>query len=178
MAVNKQGAPNAYFESKRQIEAEKASNSLLYNACAAGDFKSVVRLCEAGENMNRTGEKGQSPLIAACEFRRSAVAKYLIDNGANVNLKSKTGKTALHKASYNGLIPIMKLLVNKGASVNERESNYFNTPLHVACEYDQKESAGFLVSLGADTTLKNNVCIGNPSSYFDNNMSYQKLTFC
>ena len=150
---------NEYFNIKQKIEIEKTKNSPLYISCMKGDYKECVRLIKSGEDVNKRGENNNTPLIVSCEFRRNQIAKLLIQNGANVHIVNNCGGNALHKASFTGLISILPLLFEKGIDINTQDKQHGNTPLHKACEYNQKDSAKYLISIGADSSIRNHVVI-------------------
>lgn len=159
MAVARAPAVNEYNRNKSEIADRNARRSPIYVASVTGNFKDLLRLIKEGESINARGDNNNTPLIAACELRRSVICKVLIENGAEVHVTNKLGKTALHKAVYNGLLPIVKMLLDKGVNLNVQDDVYGNTPLHKACEYDQYEAARLLILKGCDTNLKNKVCV-------------------
>ena len=148
---------NEYLKAKSDISSHRILNSPLFTAARTGNYKSAVLALRRGDNVNERGEGENTPLVIACEFRRSAICKLLLESGADVNLQNTSGCSALHKAAYTGLLYIIKLLANLGADLNIQEREHMNTPLHKACEYNQLEAACLLISLGADTNIVNHV---------------------
>ena len=158
MSAARGSAVNEYNRNKTEIADRNTRRSPVYTAAVSGNYKDLMRLIKEGESINARADNNNTPLIAACENRRSIICKVLIENGAEVHVTNKLGKTALHKAVYNGLLPIVKMLLDKGVDLNIQDDVYGNTPLHKACEYDQYEAARLLISKGCDTNLKNKVC--------------------
>lgn len=60
----------------------------------------------------------------------------------------------LHIAAQNGHFDIVKLLVSRGADVNCM-NNGGQTPMHMAVSYDLDDVRDYLLSKGADDTIKN-----------------------
>ena len=132
-------------------------NNPLHSAAQTGNLKELVRLIrEKKENIDKHGERGNTPLIIACEMRNSGCAKALIEAGCDVLAVNDSGLSALHKAAYTGCSSdIIKMLIERKADVNLQDSHYGNTPFHKACEYNQREPAKLMV-LSADHSIKNN----------------------
>src|SRR5262249_30282556 len=68
-----------------------------------------------------------------CEFGRTSVVEFLLDNGVGrVRLDARLkhdGQTGLHWAAYGGHADIVRLLLEHGAPVGARDQNYDGTPL-------------------------------------------------
>ena len=86
---------------------------------------------------------------------------FLLDNYANVNSKDKDGMTPLHYACLNNHADIVYMLLNKkfnqkGVTIalNETNSNG-NTPLHIAASKNNFVIIDKLITVGANTTIKN-----------------------
>lgn len=69
-------------------------------------------------------------------------------------LDERNGNQPVHIAAQNGHIDIVRMLHKKNANVNAVNKKG-NTPLHMAIGYDFIECAEFLISVGADGTIKN-----------------------
>jgi ankyrin repeat protein len=70
----------------------------------------------AGSNLNEKDPLGgSSPLISACLFGKTAMAKMLIEAGADLNFQNNDGSTALITASFFCRPEIVQLLLAKGA---------------------------------------------------------------
>jgi ankyrin repeat protein len=67
----------------------------------------------------------------ACEFGRTEVVKFLLQNGleAGARLGQDGGETGLHWAAYEGRADIVKLLLQHGAPVDVRDLRHGGTPL-------------------------------------------------
>ena len=59
---------------------------------------------------------GSSPLITACLFGKTEMAKLLIDAGAQLNFQNNDGSTPLHTAAFFCRPEIVQLLLARGVS--------------------------------------------------------------
>lgn len=59
-----------------------------------------------------------SPLLIACLYNNTEIAKYCIENKANLNVSDSGGFTPLIYACINGNYEIAKLLLEKGADIH------------------------------------------------------------
>jgi ankyrin repeat protein len=66
----------------------------------------------------------------ACEFGRTSVVEFLLNNGVGLHAKLKhNGQTGLHWAAYGGHVDVVRLLLEGGARVEVRDQTYDGTPL-------------------------------------------------
>jgi ankyrin repeat protein len=66
----------------------------------------------------------------ACEFGKTAVAKFFLDRGMKLDGKLKNhGQTGLHWAACGGNIDTVDLLLERGAPVNATDATHNATPL-------------------------------------------------
>jgi NAD(P)-dependent dehydrogenase (short-subunit alcohol dehydrogenase family) len=103
----------------------------LQQAVVEGDLETVLRLIEAGADMNeRDPMGGSSPLLTAATFGRTEVARALIEAGADVNQQNNEGSTALLTAALFCRTEIVEALLANGADRSIR--NFAgSTPLDV-----------------------------------------------
>lgn len=64
-------------------------------------------------------EQMQRGFLWACEFGRSDVVEFLLENGADLRGQANTGETGLHWAVIGGHLPTIKLLLARGAPLEE-----------------------------------------------------------
>lgn len=76
--------------SKRILK--KVDVSSFCKAIMEGDFNTVKRMIELGENVNQKS-LGMTPAIFAARYNKAEILKLLIDNGANLKIKSDQGYT-------------------------------------------------------------------------------------
>ncbi|KAM3859716.1 ankyrin repeat domain-containing protein 22 [Diretmus argenteus] len=137
------------------------------------------------ENLNvQDGDKGDTPLIAACRRGNVRVVQYLTENHADVTLTNKKQRSCLHYASRRTfslldylmiciLMPIlllgyfileekqrknvrlMKMILNHEVKINDVDYKG-NTGLHYACQRKSLRLVPLLLEKNADATIKNN----------------------
>jgi ankyrin repeat protein len=67
----------------------------IWTACGDGQFEIVKAFVAGGISVNAQDDYGYSPLHAACSYRNSEIATWLLSQGARVDLKDSDGETAL-----------------------------------------------------------------------------------
>ena len=174
---------HALFEEglkRARVKGETVTdNYKLRVASSVGDLPMVKKLVADGVDVNGSGEKGYTALMAAAgggrlevarflvkkgadvngtalngstalmAARDLDVARFLIKKGADVNAADSSGETLLMKAANGGEVPIVKLLVSKGARVNAVTGDG-KSALTLAAEYEHVDVVRFLIEKGAD----------------------------
>jgi uncharacterized protein len=135
----------------------------------------IEALLAGGADLTLTSDDGTTPLMVAaglgrCTFNPNinrggrspsaeAAVTVLLDSGADINAVNEGDFTALHGAAYRGLNEVIKILVDRGANINARDYRG-RTAFRIAEGSKQSfqfqaysETAAFIKSLGADTTL-------------------------
>ena len=111
---------------------------------------------------------GFSPLITACRCVNISESTFLLSEvgDLDVNFADKKGNTALHfVASYStnsnrlhfacakgDVDEVKKLVTTEGHLINEQDSDW-NTPLHIACCFGERQIVEILLLEGADKTI-------------------------
>ena len=73
----------------------------LHTAVITGNIEAIKQHIAAGSNLNEKEPiGGSSPLISACLFGKTDIAKVLIDAGADANFQNNDGSTPLHTAAF------------------------------------------------------------------------------
>lgn len=128
-------------------------------AAAAGYLPIVKFLVEEGVDIDdggrvtdeRNGEKDSNPsvtpLALACRMGHQDVALYLLERGATLKTNVKQCNL-LHEACKGKLPDLVKLFIQKGFDLNEANEHGL-TPLAIACEQGDLESATALIDAGA-----------------------------
>lgn len=96
-----------------------------------------------GDDVNRPGINGVSPLMIACVLGHSECVWVMLHYGANANHQCENGRTPLHAACQSGSLACIQLLVEGGADVNRTDRNGM-TALHFACVHRNEPSVNLL----------------------------------
>ena len=72
--------------------AKKLNVSSFCKAILEGDYDTVKRMIELGEDVNQKS-LGMTPAIFAARYNKAEILELLIENGANLNIKSDKGFT-------------------------------------------------------------------------------------
>lgn len=101
----------------------------LHTAVLKNDIKTVKEHIAAKSDLNiKEAMGGSTPLISACLFGKTEIAKLLINAGANLNIQNNDGSTALITASFFCRPEIVKMLLAKKANKTIK-NNYGQTAL-------------------------------------------------
>jgi len=119
-----------------------------------GDIDAVKALIEAGTDINCQDEStGYTPLMWACEFHYTEMAKMLIEMGADLNIRAIDGSTALIRAAGNAP-EVVESLILKGADIESVTEEGMGVLLQAAFGILYKgytlESVTILLDHGAD----------------------------
>jgi hypothetical protein len=94
----------------------------------------VVRaLIEAGADVNKARDTGETPLFIAAQFGHEAVVRVPIELGANIHTLEKSGGTPLFFAALFGHETVVRLMIEAGAVIN-KAINGGATPLYVSAQ--------------------------------------------
>lgn len=100
-----------------RVSAQKSTTVDIHAAIVAGNLAAVKQYIASGSNLNvRDPLGGSSPLITACVFDRTEMARLLIDAGADVNFRNNDGSTPLHTAAFFCRLEIVRLLLARSAN--------------------------------------------------------------
>jgi len=102
--------------------------------------------------------------------KKNSIIPLLMPYAKNFHIPSKSlnDQCILHFAAMNGMNDVVELLIQKGAYINILDENG-NTPLHIACKYNQVNTAILLLKLGANCV--NNRLKQYPIELFTDNTS-------
>jgi ankyrin repeat protein len=132
-----------------------------------GDATKVKAMVESGADVNATGMWGNTPLIAACQYRKEGLALYLLGLAAHrnlgvkvdVNVVNERGQTAILFAALDGNMEVLELLLDQDADPRMGEVRVYNqmfdenmwlTPLSAAIMNGHIGVVELLLSHGSD----------------------------
>ena len=88
----------------------------IHTAIVTGNIAVLKQYIAAGSSLNEKDPiGGSSPLITACLFGKTEMAKLLMGAGAELNFQNNDGSTPLHTAAFFCRPEIVQLLLAKGA---------------------------------------------------------------
>ena len=123
-------------------------------AVSKGYVERVNHLSLSGVDVNRTDEKGKTPLTLAAFHGNEEIVKSLVQTGVDVNKPSHDGQTPLMISAHSGYVNIVQTLLNAVADVNKLD-NRGCTGLVLAAQQGHVSVADILINSGADV---NTVC--------------------
>jgi ankyrin repeat protein len=131
-------------------DTDSTKRTALTWAAARGDEHAVRTLLKYNAKPNTACIAGNSPLLLAARASRPGAIKPLIEAGAWIDWKNSWQYTALHYAAcYRNTNDHLRPLLEAGADVNAKDA-YGSSPLAVAVDYGQAESARILLDYGAN----------------------------
>jgi uncharacterized protein with HEPN domain len=136
---------------------ERPDVTTLHVAAQEGRVDEIVRLVEAGADVNQQDDNGITPLKYASAEPYPAALKKLLELGAEVDLADRRGFTPLHCAAGHGFYPeaieMATILIEHGANVNAKSVAGGFVPLHVARTEGMLD---LLLDHGADPGIRSN----------------------
>ena len=149
-----------YLLSKKAIISTKTSlRRTLYHKAAYDGNLSILQLLVShnGTNVNEVDNETFTALHLAVQQNHEDVVKYLLSKEADVAIKTGIGRSVYHSAANYGYISNLKLLVTRSKMhVNDVDNETF-TALHLAVQKYQADVVKYLLSKGADVTIKTDI---------------------
>lgn len=147
---------------------DSGGRTALHYACALDTAAEAevmaAMLLEAGSDVNAADEEGQTALLWAVNYcQEPSFIELLVEKGARMDVTTTAGHNVLIECVHAGLctqqpeadtVAMLQLFLEKGADVNGVDT-LGNSPLHWASQFGMADTARFLLSKGADATLKN-----------------------
>ena len=120
-------------------------NSALYTAASKGDAEKVRLLLDAGADVNKVNNNGNSPLSAAADSgQHECLDLLLAAPGIDINQANQNGDTPLCIAAAKGAVECVRLLLaTPGIEVNKANKNG-ETPLQIAERNNHTDCADLL----------------------------------
>jgi len=126
----------------------------LHWAAERGDVRLVSALLAARPNVKATTRIGAyTPMHIAAKSGNPDIVAALIKAGSDVKAATTSGATALHFAARAGNPKAIASILDAGADVNARESEWGQTPLVFAAEFDRGDAIRTLLKRGANPSL-------------------------
>jgi ankyrin repeat protein len=115
-----------------------------------GDNKNVIEFIQNGGNVNCTGLRGISALVAAMGGNQIDTLRILLNNGAAIEGLA----TAFCLAVSKGCTEIVKELISRGIDVNTPDDSNYSIPLWRAIERNNIKMVEILLKAGAEIPKK------------------------
>mmetsp|Transcript_13390 Transcript_13390/g.29791 ORF Transcript_13390/g.29791 Transcript_13390/m.29791 type:complete len:212 (+) Transcript_13390:102-737(+) len=134
----------------------EAEDTLLHSSVRAGDLKEVERLVQSGYALDKQGQGGQTPLMAASLMGQAAIASSLLEARADPSIGEQDGYTPFHGAGFQGRADVVKALYRAGLDPYDTHKDGF-TGFHRACwgmERRHADTVRAFLKLGFDASHK------------------------
>jgi len=105
-------------ENKEKKNMNLMDKQLLLSA-TLGDTETVMKLIKDGANINVSGDKGETPVMAATYHNHVETVKALIDAGADIEFPDENKENPFLYASKEGYVDIVKLTIDAGTNIRE-----------------------------------------------------------
>jgi ankyrin repeat protein len=135
------------------LGATTSAEPPLVAAAKARDWEGLVRLLEAGSEVNGATADGTTALHWASYWDNVDAAERLIRAGADVDAANELGATALWNASMNGSAAMVRVLLRAGADPNAALLAG-ESPAMTAARAGAADALELLLEAGADPNAK------------------------
>lgn len=127
--------------------AEAEAQSALLHAIDRDDAQAVTAALKGGAELERKGENGATPLVAATKLNNSRAAIALLEAGADPNAKDNIQDSAFLYAGAEGQDNILESTLKHGADVKS-VNRYGGTALIPAAEHAHVSTIRILLKAG------------------------------
>ncbi|CAK8998266.1 unnamed protein product [Durusdinium trenchii] len=117
-----------------------AQGADIHAAVRANDPAAIQAALDEGEDINKIGQGGQTPLMHGVLTGNPESVKFLLDAKADASIPEKDGYTPMHGAGFQGRSQIARLLVAHGLDPRDRHTDGY-TPIHRACWGNEQRHA-------------------------------------
>ncbi|KAJ8680139.1 hypothetical protein QAD02_015926 [Eretmocerus hayati] len=132
----------------------------LHSSVYLGDPDVVTKLLDRGACVNVLDRNEETALMLAAKLEKYAIVDLILSDKRLKNCANKENLSHLHIACMRNRVDVVKKLMENEYSINTsvssksiRWSGY--SPLHFAVQNQCVETVAFLLSIGADITIKN-----------------------
>lgn len=136
--------------------SDRKGNSAMMYAIKEGHPKVIKTLFQYSDLVAPClpNHQGVTPMMAAIDNNQQEIFDILLPVSENLKFKDKYGANALHYAAESGKLSFVKSLINKGnVDINSQDDDG-DSPLIEAVEKGSVEIVSYLLSKGADVSLK------------------------
>ncbi|WP_339255233.1 ankyrin repeat domain-containing protein [Paenibacillus sp. FSL P2-0136] len=119
-------------------------NKQLIAAAERGDTAEVLRLLEAGADIQAQDESGRTAVVAAAYGNHAGTVEALIAQGADINIRDRMLNNVLLYAGASGYLNIVKMAVEAGADTT-LTNRYGGTALIPAADRGHVEVVKYLL---------------------------------
>ena len=149
-------AHEGYVEIVKFLESVSPGSSAeaLRDAAGVGDIDMMTKLLDMNTDPNARGMGGVTALMEASMYGHADAVRLLLSRGADVSVRNVDGMTALFVAVRYDHVETTRLLLDSNNDVLEITDRKGRTPLHVACENGQTETAEMMIRRGASLSRK------------------------
>ena len=131
-------------------EKDTIGNTPLHIAAREGKSEMARLLMLNGADKNALEELDRTPLCLAVSGGHVGAAVALMAAGADVGLRFNPGESVVHAAARKGYVEILRAAIEHGADVNAANNPNKRRALHWAAMYNDVETMGVLMEVGAD----------------------------
>ena len=114
-ATRGQASPLKAVPTANTIRAVPTETDRLFSATKNADTETIVRLLDAGVNIEATNDSGYTALMLAAKYGHIETVELLLDRGANIEATDENETTALILAALYGHIETVELLLERDA---------------------------------------------------------------
>ncbi|XP_066245089.1 histone-lysine N-methyltransferase EHMT1 isoform X1 [Euwallacea similis] len=135
---------------------EYNNGTLLHLAVLKGNLDIIYLLIMSKIDLDSLNNDQNSPLMCAISEGRNDIVKHLVQAGAEVSLKGMDAMTSLHLAAKFGNLEACNIVLCNAVMpnfVNVQDDGGW-TALVWACEHGYKEVVKYLLSMGADISIR------------------------
>ena len=128
---------------------DKYGQTALYEVARNWNVDVARFLMHYGADINHKDQWGRTPLHLAAAVNHYEMVEFLIQNGGNINAKTKEeNQSPIHYAAKYNAVRTLKVIIENKGYLNDRDYKQ-RTPLFLAAEMGQQDSARFLIDFGA-----------------------------
>jgi ankyrin repeat protein len=139
--------------SSSRNETKSPFDRALIEAAEQGNASDIIKVLDAGANVNCVVDGDGSPLIVAARSGNQAVVELLLSRGADPNLAVPGDGNPLIMAAREGHTQIVRLLLDRGSNIDQVVPEDENALIQASAE-GHLEVVKLLVGKGADVNAR------------------------